>query len=153
MPSTFFRSEAADIPNMLHSEYDKIKTQLRLAIGQGGEVAKAARALAQICLPHFELEEDVVLPFFERLQEVRSTENLGSVLAGIHSQLSDLSEEYQLLKRHHNAMRSASKLLQDAAYKEGNTQVTDLCHLLENHERIETDVAHAVHELAILRSH
>ncbi len=76
-----------------------------------------------------------------------------SVLEDIQQQLASLKDEHEVLERHHHAIRSAVNELLEVAYKEGHHEVAELAHLLANHERIESDIESAVHELAILRSH
>jgi hypothetical protein len=111
-------------------------------------VARAARRLAQICLPHFELEEQVVLPIFALLTQAAAGENARP--PGLEARLTAFHREQERFQRGHEAIARAAEGLLEAAYKEGNREATELSHMFRNHERIEDDLALAAREFGIM---
>jgi hypothetical protein len=148
--ASFFENGTSDVTGLLRAEHEQITVELSLAVTQAGEIADIARRLAQVCLPHFALEEEIIFPIFARLRVAASRDDSRAVVSDLVEELALFRREHLRLRSHHQSVAACVKELLAAAYKEGNREVTDLAHLLANHERIENDLELAAHELGML---
>jgi hypothetical protein len=147
--AAFFEHEAGDVTSLLRAEHEQITAELGFAVAQPGEIAGISQRLAQICLPHFALEEEIVFPIFARLRAAASREDSRHAVRDLDEQMARFGRERKRLHRHHRALASCVRELLAAGYKQGNREIAELAHLLSNHERIESDLELAAHELGI----
>ncbi len=146
----FLVNDTSDVTGLLRAEHERITVELNLAVTQSGEIAGIARRLAQVCLPHFALEEEIMFPIFARLPAAAARDDSRTAVSALPAQLALFRHERRQLHSHHESVSACVKELLAAAYKEGNREVTELAHLLTNHERIESDLELAAHELGML---
>ncbi len=150
MKAGFLVNDKSDVTGLLRAEHEKITVELNLAVTQPGEIAGIVRRLAQVCLPHFALEEEIMFPIFARLPAAAVRDDSLSAVGDLPAQVALFRRERGQLHSHHESVSACVKELLAAAYKEGNREVTELAHLLINHERIESDLELAAHELGML---
>ena len=142
--------ENSDVTDLLRAEHEQIAADLNVAMGKTGEIAHVARQLMQICLPHFALEEEIVFPILARLRAAASCEDPQAALSDLAGQLALFRRERVQLHGHHESVAACVKKLLAAAYRQGSQEVTQVAHLLTNHERSENDLELAAHELGML---
>jgi hypothetical protein len=128
------RGEAA-----LKQDHDELRAELAKATMEFGELGEVAKQVAKLCLPHFEIEEQVVFPLFSIVGDVTD----GNVLAGIdaiHDLVNRFNEQREDLGKQHHAMIRAIESLWQIACEEGNEAVISLVHDLKSHEAMEEEV-------------
>jgi hemerythrin superfamily protein len=127
------------VPNALLLGHDEARADIARATMAGGRIAKAGKRLAQLCLPHFEHEEEFVFPLIALLPDLERgnirREMMDSIpmvfaFGAMHDQMSE----------HHYAIASAIADLLQAAQKEKSTEFAEFAHCLKAHERIEDEV-------------
>ena len=150
MKARLLENGVNDVTQLLSAEHEQITVELNLAVTQPGEIADIARRLAQVCLPHFAFEEEIMFPVFARLRVGASREDPQAAVSDLADQLALFRRERLRLHSHHKSISACVKELLAAAYKEGNQEATELAHLLTKHERIENDLELAAHELGML---
>jgi hemerythrin-like domain-containing protein len=96
------------IPESLELEHEELHGQLVKVTKEGGKVAEAAKAVADVLHPHFEKEKEYALP----------------PLGLLYSLLSEQEEDKITQEMKNNAILMTDKL------------EADLCHMIEEHNEI-----------------
>ncbi len=123
----------------LAQEHKEMRDGLARAMLQPGLVGEIAGRVAKLCLPHFAAEERTVFPAFTVMHQA-ILDDVGPVALRILPLIDDLSAHHDDLKRQRQAITSAIGALWEAAYEEGNEEITAFARRLRNHERLESEV-------------
>ena len=126
-------------PDALLRVHDEARAELVRAIMEGGRIAKAAKRVAQLCLPHFEHEEKSVFPVLALLPHLERG-NLQPEMMDVMPLISDFRAKHDSLDDHHQLIVSAIEELLQAAYKEKNREIAEFAYNMRIHERIEDEV-------------
>jgi hypothetical protein len=135
---------------MLRQDHREIRSALARAAKERGPIGEAAKTLAGLCFPHFEVEERTLLPILANLHDLASGGDVHPTLTDLQALLAKLSREGRRFEPAHQAIVSVGEVFLEAAYKEGRTEFTALGDLLMNHERNEEEVGFAAYELGFL---
>jgi hypothetical protein len=128
-----------NVPDALRRGHDEARTELVRAAMQGGRIAKAAKRVAQLCLPHFEHEEKSVFPVLALLPYL-APENLRPEMMDVMPLISDFRAKHDALNDHHQSILAEIEELLQAAHKEKNREFAELAYNLRIHERVEDEV-------------
>jgi len=125
------------IPEALRLDHEELRTVLVCAMAEPGPIGKTATRLAQLCLPHFEQEENIVFPVFGLLNELASGD--------IRPEMADLlplvyAFHAGRLGKEHQSIDAAIKALLHAARAEDCAQIVEFANKLQVHEQVEEAV-------------
>jgi Hemerythrin HHE cation binding domain len=93
-----------NVPKALRRDHDYARAEFVRATMEGGRNAKAAKRVAQLCLPHFEREERIVFPVLALLPYL-APENLRSEMMDIMPLISDFRAKHDAINNHHQSIR------------------------------------------------
>jgi hypothetical protein len=127
------------VPKALLHGHDEARAELVRATMEGGRVAKAGKRLAELCLPHFEHEEETVFPVLALLPYVEQG-NLRPEMLDVMPLIHKFRAKHDAINDHHQLIVSAIENLLKAAHKEMNREVAEFAHSMRVHERIEDEV-------------
>jgi hypothetical protein len=128
-----------NVPNALLRGHDEARTVFVRATMEGGRIAKAARRVAQLCLSHFEHEENSVFPVLALLPYLQQG-NLRPEMMTVMPLIAAFRAKHAAVDDHHQLIVSAIEALQQAAHKEKSREFAQLAYNLKVHERIEDEV-------------
>lgn len=127
------------IPAPLKAEHEALHDELRKAIGAGGKVGEAAKAVAQVLHPHFLKEEEYALPPLGMLQTLArsgATPEMAEVV-----QLTDkLKNDLPHMLDEHKAIVAALERLARAARAENKPGIAHFTQALIQHAQLEEQV-------------
>jgi hypothetical protein len=138
-----------DVTQILREDHGEIRSQLAQAVKQRGPVGEAAVHLAHLCVPHFEMEEQILFPTLATVHKLVYRE-MRPDLVDLHDQIAGLTRENKRFSGHHQAIAAAVETLLQAAYRDGNAGGAELGHTIRNHERLESDLDFSAYEFALL---
>jgi hemerythrin superfamily protein len=127
------------VPNALLRGHDEARAELVQATLEGGRIAKAAKHVAELCLPHFENEEKTVFPVLALLPHL-APKNLRPEMMDVLPLISEFRAKHDALTSHHQAIASAIEAFLQAAHKEKNREFAEFAYCLRVHEKIEDEV-------------
>ncbi len=141
MAARGFPRNQTDIADTLGQDHEDIRGDLANIMRRRGPVGEAAKRLADLCLPHFEVEEKLVFPVLRRLHGLVSREELRPDLAAdLQEQIADLTRQHKYFSGQHASISSAVENLLAAAYKDGERQAAELAYIIRNHEGFEDNL-------------
>jgi DNA-directed RNA polymerase specialized sigma54-like protein len=141
MAAIGFLSNEMDIAETLGQDHEEIRADLAKTMRQRGAVGEAARRLADLCLPHFEVEEKMIFPVLRRLDGLVSrNEPLGDLAADLQEQIADLTRQHKHFNAQHESISAAVEKLLAAAYKDGHREAAELAYIIRNHEGYEDEL-------------
>ena len=126
-------------PKSLQLSHDDARAEIVRATLQGGRIAVAAKRLAEVCLPHFEREENYVFPVLGLLPELMK----GLVrpeMKQVLPLISDFNARHDALDSEHRLMHAAIDELLTASHLEKSREVAEFAYNMRVHERIEHEV-------------
>ncbi len=126
-------------PKSLRLSHDDARVELVRATMEGGRIAAAAKRLAHVCLPHFDVEEKFAFPALALLPELMQ----GMVrpdMARVLPLISAFSAKHKALNGQHQSIQPAIDALLAASHSEKNREVAEFAHSMRVHERIEDEV-------------
>jgi hypothetical protein len=150
MASTFALGKQRDLAEMLRHDHEEIRAALARATTGPKPIAGAARRLAELCVPHFELEEKLVFPILARLHVLTLGEDLYPELADVQDQIAELCHQHKQFGAGHHSIDSEVETLLQAGHKRGSRETAELGRIIRNHERFEDHLDLAAYELSIL---
>ena len=127
------------VPKALQRGHDEARAELVRASLEGGRIAKAGKRLAELCLPHFEHEEETVFPVLALLPYLEQG-NLRPEMLDVMPRIYKFRAKHDAINDHHQLIVSAIENLLKAAQKEKNREVAEFAYNLRVHERIEDEV-------------
>ncbi len=130
-------TEMKDVAEKLRQDHENIRAGLAQAMQERGPVAVAARRLSELCLPHFELEERIILPMLARLNKLASAEEEREDIAQLRAQTAELSRWQMQFASEHRSVADALNSLRDAAREHGSSETIKLTEFVRNHEAFE----------------
>ena len=134
-----FLLEQQQTTRSLRLSHDEVRAELVRATIAGGRIAVAAKRLAQVCLPHFEREEQYVFPVLGLLPDlVRGLARPD--MARVLPLISNFNAKHDGLDDEHRLIQSAIDVLLEAAHHEQNREVAEFAYNLRLHEKIEDEV-------------
>ena len=128
-----------NVPTALLRGHDEARAALVRATMEGGRIAKAAKRVAQLCLPHFEHEEKSVFPVLALLPYLEQG-NLRPEMMDVMPLIFNFRAKHDALNDHHQSILAAIEALLQAAHKEKNREFAEFAYNLRVHERIEDEV-------------
>ncbi len=120
-------------------EHNEMRDGLARAMMQPGPVGEIAGRVAKLCLARFAAEERTVFPAFTVMHQA-ILDDVRPVALRILPLIDELSAHHDDLTRQHRAFTSAIEALWEAAYEDGNEEITEFARRLRNHERLESEV-------------
>jgi hypothetical protein len=128
------------VPNALRLGHSEARAQLvRATMASGQRVPRAAKRVAELCLPHFEQEEKRVFPVLALLPYLER-DDLRQEMLDVMPLITDFRAEHEAINAHHHAILAAIEELLQAAHKEKNREFAEFAYNLRVHERIEDEV-------------
>jgi hemerythrin-like domain-containing protein len=132
------------IPESLELEHEELHGQLVKATKEGGKVAEAAKAVADVLHPHFEKEEEYALPplgllssLFSEQEEDKITQEMKNnailMTDKLKADLSHMIEE-------HNEIVAALNNLIDVSKNENKIEFVQFAEKLKLHAKTEEQV-------------
>ena len=128
-----------NMPQALRLSHDEVRAEFVRATSVPGRIGEAAERVAELCLPHFEREEETVFPVFGILHDLASGE-FRPEMAEVLPLISDFSAKHRALDEQHQAIGSAVWALLVAAHKEDNREIAEFAYCLRSHERLEHEI-------------
>lgn len=127
------------VPQSLKLEHEELHAELAKATNVSGKIGEAAKAVAKVLHPHFEKEEEFVLPplgLLPLLAEGKVTPQMKNVI-----KMTDrLKAELHQMLEEHKAIVAALKKLSDAAMKENKMEYPHFAKKLILHAQNEEEV-------------
>ncbi|MBI4293602.1 MAG: hypothetical protein HY661_19170 [Betaproteobacteria bacterium] len=139
MGSMFHWNGKLSVPSAMRLGHDEARADLVKAMMEGGPIAKAAKRVAQLCLPHFEREEKSVFPVLALLPDLTHG-ILRPEMMDVMPLISDFKARHAALNEHHQSILSAIEAMLDAAHKEKKREYAEFAYNLRIHEKIEDEV-------------
>jgi len=127
------------IPKALQRDHDEARAEFVRVTTEGGRIGKAGKRVAELCLPHFEHEEQRVFPVLALLPYL-APENLQPEMMDVMPLISELRARYDAVVDHHHTIVDAIDELMLAAHKQKNREIAEFAHNLKNHEDLETEL-------------
>lgn len=127
------------IPPSLQIEHDKLHERLRQAAQAGGEVGKAAKAVAHLMHPHFVKEDQIALPPLGLLAALARGQ-WRDEMAEVLTLTEQLEAELPQMLAEHQAIVAALHTLREAAERAGRTEIVAFAEALVEHARTEEEV-------------
>lgn len=127
------------IPEAMRLGHDEIRAELVRATSVPGPIGEAAGRMAELCLPHFEREEETVYPVFGMLREFASGE-VRPQWASVLPLVAEFKHWHDTLDAQHQSIAPAIHDLLLAAYKEDNREMVEFTYNLRTHETMEDQV-------------
>jgi hemerythrin superfamily protein len=128
-----------NVPDALLRGHDEARAVFVRATMEGGRIATAARRVAQLCLSHFEHEENGVFPVLALLPDLRQGDVRPEMME-VMPLITAFKSKHAAVDSHHHLIMSAIEVFVQAARKEKNREFVRLAHHLSAHERIEDEV-------------
>jgi len=126
-------------PGALRLGHGEARAQLVRATIASGRVPRAAKRVADLCLPHFEHEEKAVFPILGLLPYLERGE-LRPEMMDVVPLVADFREKHETLNAHHHLILAAIEELLQAAHREKNREFAEFAYNMRVHERIEDEV-------------
>jgi hypothetical protein len=139
MKSEFQGQSIFRIPEAMRLGHDEIRAELVRATSVPGPIGDAAGRVAELCLPHFEREEETVYPVFGMLREFASGE-VRPQWASVLPLVAEFKQWHDSFDTEHQSIAPAIHALLLAAYKEDNREMVEFTYNLRMHERLEDQV-------------
>ena len=127
------------VPDALMRSHDEMRAELVQATMEGGRIAKAAKRVAQLCLPHFEHEEKHVFPVLALLPYLERGILLAEMV-DVMPLISNFAAKHDAITDHHQLILAATEELLQVANKEKTREFTEFAYNLRVHEKIEDEV-------------
>ena len=127
------------IPKPLKAEHEELHGELFEATQAGGEVAKAAKAVARLLHPHFVKEEEYALPPLGLLK-VLARRPPSVAMTEVLSMTDRLKKDLPHMLKEHQGIVAALKALTAAARKEKKDRYAHFADKLILHAKTEEDV-------------
>ena len=137
MASRHWVEMKTDIADKLRRDHEQIRAGLARAMQDGGPMGEVAKRLSDLCLPHFELEERVVLPVLARLNNLAAREEESEEIATLYEKIAEISRQHKRFAAEHRSLASAVDILWDTAHREGSKEMLDLSEMMRDHEAFE----------------
>ena len=128
-----------NVPDALLRGHDEARAELVRATMEGGRIAKAAKRVADLCLPHFEHEERSVFPVLALLPYLQRG-NPQPEMMDVMPLISDFRAKHAALNDHHQSILTAIEALLQAAHEEKNREFAEFAYNMRIHETIEDEV-------------
>jgi hypothetical protein len=134
-------NSAIEIPESIQIEHEAIHSALVAATSAPGRVGTAARALADVLLPHFEREEEIALPPLALLAPLAAGEPVSeAAAAAIIEMTTALRAELPQMLEEHVRVHAAVVELRAAAEAANADAEVELADHLALHAETEEDV-------------
>jgi len=127
------------VPKALRSGHDEARAELVRAMMEGGLIAKAAKQVTNLCLPHFAEEEKTVFPVLALLPYLEQ-DKLRPEMIQVMPLIVDFRAKRAAFDDHHHSLLVAIDALLQAAHKEKNREFAEFAYNLRVHEQIEEEV-------------
>lgn len=127
------------VPKALLRGHDEARAQLVRASMEGGRIAKAGKRVADLCLRHFEHEEQSVFPILALLPYLVQGK-LRPEMMNVMPLILDFKAKHDALVDHHRLIASAIEDLLRAAHQENNREFAEFAYNMRVHEKIEDEV-------------
>ncbi len=142
--------QAPHILIALRRDHEEVRARLHGATGKPQPVREAAARLAEVCVPHFELEEKTIYAALQLLHDVATGGKVGPDAAQKLKQVAQFGRQHKFFGAEHRSIVATVDALFEAADKEGDNELLELAHLLRRHEKIEEELDLPAYGLASL---
>ena len=139
MSSTLGWNGKLSVPDALLRGHDEARSELVRATMEGGRIARAAKRVAELCLPHFEHEERCIFPVLALLPHL-GRGILQPEMMDVIPLISNFSARHDALNEHHQSILAAIDELLQAAHKEQNSEFVEFAYTMKVHEKVEDEV-------------
>ncbi len=127
------------VPGALLRGHDEARAQLVRATMEGGRIAKVGKRVAELCLPHFEHEEQCVFPVLALLPYLEQG-NLRPEMMDVMPLILKFRAKHDALAEHHQLIASAIEDLLQAAHHEKSREFAEFAYAMRVHEKVEDEV-------------
>ena len=127
------------IPKPLKAEHEELHEELARATKAGGNIGKAAKAVAEIMHSHFEKEEEYAMPPLGLLIPLSKGE-ITPEMGGVLRMTDRLKRDFPEMLSEHEALVAALEKLSEAAKEEDKPEYAHFAEKLILHARTEEDV-------------
>ena len=127
------------IPKPLKAEHEELHEELARATKAGGNIGKAAKAVAEIMHSHFEKEEEYAMPPLGLLKPLAEGEETPE-MKGVLKMTDRLKKELPEMLAGHKAIVAALEKLSEAAKEEDKPEYAHFAEKLILHAKTEEEV-------------
>ncbi len=127
------------VPDALRRGHDEARAEFVRVAMEGGRIGRAGKRVAQLCLPHFEHEENSVFPVLALLPDL-TRGNTRPDMMDMMPLISAFRAKHDAINDHHQSILGAIEEFLQAAHKEKNREFTEFAYNLRVHESIEDEV-------------
>ena len=126
-------------PSSLTEEHRELFRELRELASEGGEPGKAVKELLAVLEPHFEKEEEAVMPLLGALRPLSGGKVIRnpSEVKSLHKRF---SSDYPKMLKEHAQVKKLIERARTAAAKKGKGRVATVMDELEHHAKVEEEV-------------
>jgi hypothetical protein len=146
------RTSTTDVTAALRFGHDQIRAGFVRVSYEPGRVAHEALALARVCLPHFEREEEVLFPVLGVLRGLVSGE-FRPDMAALRPAIAAFREWHDDLDRQHDAVALALESFLYAAQKARIAEAIEVAYALKAHEWMEKEAIYPAAALVAAYTH
>lgn len=128
-------------PSSIHEEHVHLHQELEAALASGGKTAAAAKAVADVLVPHFEAEEAYAMPPLGLLEAIAHDQPVSAEQAReAITMAGQLRTHYEQMIQEHRQIEAALKGLAAAAKEEHKTGALAFAETLALHAKNEEQV-------------
>ncbi|MDG6933241.1 MAG: hemerythrin domain-containing protein [Nitrososphaerota archaeon] len=134
------------VPTSLEEEHKELMDSIEMLASGDSKIAKSVKQILIILEPHFEKEEETVVPVLG---------SLGDLASGIYTDLEEvkersdaLREDYANMLEEHRRIREKVEAASVLAKAEGREDVLNILELLSHHAAVEEEILYPAALLA-----
>jgi hypothetical protein len=142
--------QTLDVLAALRRDHEEVRRRLLDRTAGPAPVKEAVARLAEVCVPHFELEEKTIYAALELLHRVATAGDVQPEVAERLKQVAKFSRQQRFFGAEHRCILPAVDALFAAADKEGDARLVEVAELLWKHEKTEEEFDLPAHGLASL---
>ena len=142
--------QVLEILAALRRDHEEVRARLLGTTGKPLPVSEAAARLAEVCVPHFELEEKTIYAALDLLHQAATAGEVQPDLAEKLKQVAQFSRQQRFFGAEHRCILPAVDALFEAADKECDTGLVEVAYLLRKHEETEEELDLPAYGLASL---
>jgi hypothetical protein len=142
--------QTLDVLAALRRDHEEVRRRLLDTTAGPAPVKEAVARLAEVCVPHFELEEKTIYAALELLHQIAAAREVQPDLAEKLKKVAQFSRQQRFFGAEHRCILPAVDALFAAADREGDTRLVEVAQLLWKHEKTEEQLDLPAYGLASL---
>ena len=142
--------QTLDVLAALRRDHEEFRRRFLDVMAEPAPVKEAVARLAEVCVPHFELEEKTIYAALELLHQVATAGELHPDLADKLKEVARFARQQKFFGAEHRSILPAVDALLAAAEKERDIHLMEVAELLRKHEKTEEELDLPAHGLASL---